>query len=114
MTLNQAPLSAALAEYNRVIDHAVTLGLEAADFVRCWREGNWEACREFGFEPASWMLEASPAPSPAEGGAQVSVQQGLQVWVIPDGKGGGQFSWEPQDERFWTRLGAVGVKATNV
>lgn len=28
----------------------------------------------------------------------------LQVWVIPNGKGGGQFSWGPQDERFWTRM----------
>ena len=28
----------------------------------------------------------------------------VSVWVIPDGKGGGQFSWTPQDERFWTKL----------
>jgi hypothetical protein len=28
----------------------------------------------------------------------------LQVWVIPNGKGHGQFSWNPQDERFWIRM----------
>ena len=28
----------------------------------------------------------------------------VQVWVIPNGAGSGQFSWEPQDERYWTKL----------
>jgi hypothetical protein len=31
-------------------------------------------------------------------------KQSLQVWVISNGKGAGQFSWDPQDERFWTRM----------
>jgi hypothetical protein len=31
-------------------------------------------------------------------------KQGLQVWVISNSKGAGQFSWEPQDEKFWTRM----------
>jgi hypothetical protein len=31
-------------------------------------------------------------------------KQGLQVWVISNCKGAGQFSWEPQDEKFWTRM----------
>lgn len=35
---------------------------------------------------------------------QPTCKQHLQVWVIPKGKGRGQFSWEPQDERFWTRM----------
>ena len=36
--------------FNRVIDHAVDLSLEADQFLRCWREGDWAGCREFGFE----------------------------------------------------------------
>lgn len=39
-------------EFNRVIQHAITLGSEAAQFLRCWNEGNWNGCREFDFEPA--------------------------------------------------------------
>lgn len=39
------------AEYNRVIEHAIKLGVEAAPFLHCWNEGNWAGCREFGFEP---------------------------------------------------------------
>jgi hypothetical protein len=31
-------------------------------------------------------------------------KQRLQVWVISNCKGAGQFSWEPQDEKFWTRM----------
>ncbi len=37
-------------------------------------------------------------------GEQPTCKQSLQVWVIPNRKGGGQFSWEPEDERFWTRM----------
>ena len=37
--------------YNRVINHAITLGLDADQFLSCWREGDWAGCREFGFEP---------------------------------------------------------------
>lgn len=37
--------------YNRVIGHAINLGLEADQFLRCWNEGDWDGCREFGFEP---------------------------------------------------------------
>lgn len=37
--------------FNRVIDHAISLLNEADPFLRCWREGNWDGCREFDFEP---------------------------------------------------------------
>ena len=37
-------------EYNRVIDHAISLNFEGADLLFHWREGNWEACKEYGFE----------------------------------------------------------------
>lgn len=37
--------------YNRVINHAISLGLDADQFLSCWREGDWAGCREFGFEP---------------------------------------------------------------
>lgn len=108
MPLPKVSLNVALAEYNRVVDHALTLGLEASGFLRAWREGDWSACREFGFEPVSWMLDASTAPNaPVHEDAPATCKQSLQVWVIPDGKGAGQFSWEPQDERFWTRMGPV-------
>lgn len=39
-------------EFSRVIQHAITLGSEAAQFLRCWNEGSWGGCREFDFEPA--------------------------------------------------------------
>lgn len=37
--------------FNRVLDHAISLNLEAGDFLYCWREGNWDGCRAFDFEP---------------------------------------------------------------
>lgn len=51
---------------------------------------------------------AQPAPATQQAGEVRTCKQDLQVavWVMPDGKGGGQFSWEAQDERFWVRLSA--------
>ena len=49
---------------------------------------------------------APPADSvtaPASGATGKNLLQ-VQAWVIPDGNGGGQFSWQKQDERYWTRL----------
>lgn len=40
-----------IATYNRVIAHALSLGFGAADFLRCWREGDSDGCRRHGFEP---------------------------------------------------------------
>ena len=37
-------------EYNRVVNHAIEQGIEASVFLRCWREGDWSGCAEFGFE----------------------------------------------------------------
>lgn len=36
--------------FNRVINHAIALGLDADQFLRCWREGDRAGCREFDFE----------------------------------------------------------------
>lgn len=41
---------------------------------------------------------------PAQPQQEPTCKQHLQVWVIPNGEESGQFSWEPQDERFWTRM----------
>ena len=46
-----AELSKIRNEFNRVINHAIDLGVETSEFLQCWREGDWEACKEFGFEP---------------------------------------------------------------
>jgi hypothetical protein len=40
-------------------------------------------------------------PAPVQ---EPTCKQSLQVWVISNGKGAGQFSWDSQDERFWTRM----------
>lgn len=44
-----ALLEQGIADFNAAINHAIDLGLEAADFLRCWREGNWSGCAEFDF-----------------------------------------------------------------
>ncbi len=46
---------------------------------------------------------ADSATAPAGGATSKNLLQ-VQAWVIPDGNGGGQFSWQKQDERYWTRL----------
>jgi len=40
-------------EFNRAINHAIDncSPCEARDFLQYWREGDWETCQEFGFEP---------------------------------------------------------------
>jgi hypothetical protein len=48
---------------------------------------------------AEAKLVAQPAPV-----QERTCKQSLQVWVISNGKGAGQFSWDSQDERFWTRM----------
>lgn len=50
-------------EFNRVINHAIEQGFEASTFLRCWREGDWSSCKEFGFDPNT---EAYTAPQPAK------------------------------------------------
>lgn len=35
--------------FNTAINFAITLGIEASVFLECWREGDWETCRAFGF-----------------------------------------------------------------
>lgn len=37
--------------YDRVIQHAIKLGMDAGPFLSCWNEGDWDGCREFDFEP---------------------------------------------------------------
>lgn len=36
--------------FNAAIDHAIELGIEGINFLECWREGDWEGCKEFGFD----------------------------------------------------------------
>lgn len=36
-------------EFNRTINFAIDIGMEADQFLRCWREGDWEGCKEFGY-----------------------------------------------------------------
>ena len=58
----------------------------------------------------------APADSGAApaGGATSKNPLQVQVWVIPDGNGGGQFSWEKQDERYWTLLTPAAQAAESV
>ena len=58
----------------------------------------------------------APADSGAApaGGATSKNPLQVQVWVIPDGNGGGQFSWEKQDERYWTLLTPAAQAADSV
>lgn len=59
------PPAAVQAEYNRVIEHAIKLGVEAAPFLRQWNEGDWDACREFDFEPNTSVCAAPVAQKAA-------------------------------------------------
>lgn len=34
----------------KAIEHAISLGTEASEFLTCWNEGNWDGCREYGFD----------------------------------------------------------------
>ena len=73
-----APSAAAIqTELNRVIAHAITQRLEAHVFLAAWQQGDWDACREFGFEPASWM--ALPSSSTQTDGLQSSQAERLDV-----------------------------------
>ena len=47
------------------------------------------------------LLHSEQIALPAQQEQKPTCKQSLQVWVIPSS---GQFSWEPQDERFWTRM----------
>ena len=49
-----------------------------------------------------WKALEENRKQPAQ--REPTCKQNLQVWVISNGKGKGQFSWEPQDERYWTRM----------
>ena len=53
-------------------------------------------------EDTAYRPGGLPLEQPAQ--QEPTCKQDLQVWVIPGGNGSGQFSWEPQDERFWTRM----------
>jgi hypothetical protein len=37
-------------EFNQVINHAIKLGIDADVFLSCWREGDWDGCKEFAFD----------------------------------------------------------------
>lgn len=92
----------------------------------CMRCNTPKKCALYGCSPLTWPAEQPAIPTVitcpfcsgkhipgwlhdlnmdrGAYGEQPTCKQSLQVWVIPNGKGGGQFSWEPEDERFWTRM----------
>jgi hypothetical protein len=81
-------------------DEALKLALDAL----INHEGNYElekagAARSHKAITAIKQALAQPAPV-----QERTCKQSLQVWVISNGKGAGQFSWDSQDERFWTRM----------
>lgn len=43
-------------DFCAAIDHAISLGLEGADFLRCWNEGDWDGCAEFDFVPSEQLM----------------------------------------------------------
>jgi hypothetical protein len=40
-------------DFCAAINHAISIGMEADVFLRCWNEGDWKGCAEFGFEPSA-------------------------------------------------------------
>ena len=53
------------AEYNRVIQHAISLDIEAGAFLTCWNEGDWEGCLEYDFTPDLEAMKGD-APKPSD------------------------------------------------
>lgn len=43
------------SDFCAAINHAIGLGIDAAIFLQCWNEGDWDGCRDFGFEPSAAM-----------------------------------------------------------
>lgn len=39
-------------DFCKAIDHAISLDIEGVYFLSCWNDGDWDTCREFGFEPS--------------------------------------------------------------
>jgi len=64
-------------ECNRVINHAIEQGIEASVFLRCWQEGDWSGCAEFGFEP---NMAAYTAPQPAKREPLTDAEIGQVRW----------------------------------
>jgi hypothetical protein len=103
-------------------------GLHAVYFRNNWDgEGDLEYLLAYFSEKGEWTLHENGAPLIEFNGDEIiktwpltfesatppaqpapvqepTCKQSLQVWVISNGKGAGQFSWDPQDERFWTRM----------
>lgn len=40
------------SDFCKAIDHAISLDIEGVYFLSCWNDGDWDTCREFGFEPS--------------------------------------------------------------
>ena len=68
-------------EFNRAIRHAIEQGTEAAAFLRCWQEGDWDGCREFEYEPGTALTNPS-TPQPAD--EPVEFEQWL-AGLVPEG-----------------------------
>jgi hypothetical protein len=75
---------------------------------RCEDKGHLENCPDLVEPWSAFQYENYTTPPAAQPAVQEpTCKQSLQVWVISNGKGAGQFSWDPQDERFWTRMEPV-------
>ena len=49
LTKKRDDLQQGLQCFNEALDFAIKQGLDGIEFLRCWREGNWNGCREWGF-----------------------------------------------------------------
>lgn len=72
----------------------------------------YDELQMWGFVDAD-RAPADSVTAPASGATSKNLLQ-VQAWVIPDGNGGGQFSWQKQDERYWTRLTSPAQVADSV
>lgn len=70
--LSNSPDDNANQEFNAAINHAISLGLEGIDLLRYWREGDWDACSEFGFTSPQ-LNKQSLKPETVDDSAQASL-----------------------------------------
>lgn len=59
---SEAQVEAMRRDFCAAIEHALGEGLEAATFLKCWNEGDWEGCREFGFTPSQHLTDPTATP----------------------------------------------------
>lgn len=57
LAASQAQKAQQSADFCDAIGHAISLGLDAHIFLKCWNEGDWDGCKEYGFEPSATLRE---------------------------------------------------------